>query len=603
VLAIVHLCAPEASSSVAGALGQLGAVDVRLSVCGESELQAAMGAWRPAEPADGPVGTVAAEARHFLSVLQDADLGVYDLVVKLRAASADEAERLVDAMLGSDVVGDVWGRFRRDPFAGLVDTGMTLPVGPDAAEPVNTAAAVSDLIGPHDVTPPSQLSTWHSFWTKPAAMAKLRRLNPDRLKAYGDETLDQILPALVHSAVVGSGYRTVNTLSGPTGPAQGVRIGGREVKLIAFYLPQFHPIPENDQWWGPSFTEWTSVTRARPMYKGHPQPRLPARLGFYDLRVAETRQAQADLASEHGIFGFCYYYYWFDGRHVLERPLQEVLATGKPDFPFCICWANENWTRRWDGLDNEVLLRQAYSPDSSRRFIRDVIPILSDHRYIRYEGRPLLVVYRVRDIPDLGDTLAIWRRECRQAGLGEIHIAGVRFWDAIDLRSLGFDAAVDFPPHHVAVRSMNDKVPNLVPNFNGLIYDYEHLVRQNLQSLGHGYEQLTHRGVMLAWDNTPRRGLDAHIAHGARPELYTEWLRGVIKQEMEHNRAPESLIFINAWNEWGEGANLEPDTEFGDGFLRATKDVLADLTAGTDASAKGEATVDDGERRQFDTDR
>jgi lipopolysaccharide biosynthesis protein len=345
-------------------------------------------------------------------------------------------------------------------------------------------------------------------------------------------------------------------------------------KAIAFYLPQFHPIPENDAWWGRGFTEWTNVSKAQPQFSGHEQPHLPGELGFYDLRLPQVMERQVELARLYGVHAFCFHYYWFDGRRVLERPLDMFLDNAALDFPFCICWANENWTRRWDGHDHDILLGQSHSPDSDLHFIRDVEPLLRDPRYLRVDGKPLLIVYRPSLLPDAAATTRRWREYCRASGLGEIHRASVRFWDALDARALGFDAAVDFPPHHIAVRNLTAEMPGLAPGFEGLVYDYEHAVRENLASRGHGYDQLAHRGVMLAWDNTARRGLQAHIAHGATPEIYRTWIEGVLEQEMELASAPESLVFINAWNEWGEGATLEPDLHFGHGFLEATRDAL-----------------------------
>src|SRR6266478_229140 len=189
-----------------------------------------------------------------------------------------------------------------------------------------------------------------------------------------------------------------------------------KIRPIAFYLPQYHTIPENDIWWGKGFTEWTNVVKARPQFKGHYQPHLPGELGFYDLRLEEVRQRQAALAREYGLYGFCYYHYWFNGRRILERPFKEVLASGKPDFPFCLCWANENWTRVWDGGGQDVLLQQHYSAEDDRQHIRWLANAFRDPRYIRIGGRPLFLVYRTELLPDPARTAAIWRNEVAKAG-------------------------------------------------------------------------------------------------------------------------------------------------------------------------------------------
>jgi lipopolysaccharide biosynthesis protein len=235
-------------------------------------------------------------------------------------------------------------------------------------------------------------------------------------------------------------------------------------KLIAFYLPQFHPIPENDAWWGRGFTEWHNVTRARPTFRGHVQPRLPTELGFYDLRLGEVQEAQAALAREHGIHAFCYYYYWFGGRRLLQGPLDRVLASGRPDFPFCICWANENWTRRWDGLDSEVLVAQEHSPENEDRFLHDVLPILRDPRYVRVAGRPVLLVYRVNMLPEAERTAARWRRIAEAEGVGGLELWAVQSFGIEDPRPFGFDAAVEFPPHgYFTLADVRDSVPGLDP--------------------------------------------------------------------------------------------------------------------------------------------
>jgi GT2 family glycosyltransferase len=346
------------------------------------------------------------------------------------------------------------------------------------------------------------------------------------------------------------------------------------VRAIAFYLPQFHPIPENDAWWGEGFTEWTSVARARPVFKGHLQPRLPAELGFYDLRVPDARQKQADLAAAHGLHGFCYYYYWFNGKRLLERPLREVLASGAPDFPFCLCWANENWTRRWDGREDEVLIAQRYSPEDDLRFIESLLPCFADRRYIRMEGRPLLLVYRAEVLPDARRTLARWREVCRVASGDEIYVASVESFGGFavgDPRRFGFDAAVEFPPHGWAVETAAP-AELLVERFEGRFYDYARTADNFLRRPLPSHPLL--RAVTPSWDNSPRRSTRAHIFTGASPAGYEHWLRQVVDQTRQLRFGDERTVFINAWNEWGEGCHLEPDQHHGRGYLEATRRAL-----------------------------
>src|SRR5205823_15012024 len=219
------------------------------------------------------------------------------------------------------------------------------------------------------------------------------------------------------------------------------------VRAIAFYLPQFHPIPENDVWWGKGFTEWTNVVRARPNFVGHYQPHRPAELGFYDLRDSGTRAAQADLARSYGIHGFCYYYYWFNGRRLLERPLTEVVASGEPEFPFCVCWANENWTRRWDGGNDELLVAQTYSAENEERLIADLLPLFHDARYIRVRGRPLVLVYRANLLPEPRRATDTFRRAALAAGEAEPYLAMMLMPGMPSPADWGFDAGVEFPPH------------------------------------------------------------------------------------------------------------------------------------------------------------
>lgn len=342
------------------------------------------------------------------------------------------------------------------------------------------------------------------------------------------------------------------------------------VKVLAFYLPQFHPIPENDKWWGKGFTEWTNVTAAQPCFAEHDQPLLPSELGFYDLRVPGIRQQQADLAREHGIHGFCYYYYWFHGEKLLEHPLEEVLRTQEPDFPFCICWANENWTRRWDGEDDQILIAQEHSPESDQRFIDDVMPLLLDPRYIRHNGSPVVLVYRADLLADPLATTTIWREAARQAGLPGLHLCAV--WQVENPLEIGFDALIEFPPHHFLNEDMTHNVPNKADDFGGTIFDYEAGVDAVRALEDKGFPQ--YRGVMPSWDNTARRKKNASIFHGSRPELYQKWLEKVLRETRSRPGNDDQFVFINAWNEWAEGAALEPSRNHGRAYLQATRNAL-----------------------------
>jgi lipopolysaccharide biosynthesis protein len=346
-----------------------------------------------------------------------------------------------------------------------------------------------------------------------------------------------------------------------------------KVDVIAYYLPQFHPIRENDEWWGPGFTEWANVTRARPLFQGHRQPRLPADLGFYDLRLAEAREAQAVLARRYGLAAFCYYYYWFDGRRVLERPLDEVLRSGEPDFPFMIHWANEPWTRNWDGLNRDVLLQQTYLPGWTTRFARDVAPFLRDRRYFRIDGKPMLLIYRIGHIPAVDAAIRDLRISLLEEGIPEVHLAAG--WtefpedDKIppDPRALGLDAYFEFPPHMLPSQLILPMPSSISQEFLGILYDYNRTVTAALGTLDDPIETRRHRAVMAGWDNTARTEARAHIFHGATPTSFRRWLRGTVV----HERCEEGdrVVFVNAWNEWAEGTYLEPDRDFGCGWLEA----------------------------------
>lgn len=350
-------------------------------------------------------------------------------------------------------------------------------------------------------------------------------------------------------------------------------------RLIAFYLPQYHPIPENDAWWGKGFTEWANVAKARPLFRGHYQPHIPADLGFYDLRVPETRIAQAEMAREYGIEGFCYYHYWFEGHQLLERPFNEVLVSGKPDFPFCLCWANHNWTRKWIERDQSILIEQRYSMEDDLQHIRWLISVFKDPRYIKINGKPLFMVLRTSSLPDAALTAKIWREEVMKAGLPGLYLIGVLGFDEVSHLPIGFDAVIDFQPN------WNDLPPYKKPLWHRVLWrltkrdtyidnrirKYSDLVHTMMNRLAPEYKTIP--CVTPSWDNTARRTSGAIIFTGSTPELYGEWLRFAMTAT-RHLDGDERIVFINAWNEWAEGNHLEPDQKWGRRYLEETRSAL-----------------------------
>jgi lipopolysaccharide biosynthesis protein len=357
-------------------------------------------------------------------------------------------------------------------------------------------------------------------------------------------------------------------------------------KAIAFYLPQFHPIPENDAWWGKGFTEWRNVAKARPLFAHHYQPHLPADLGFYDLRLPEARKAQAELARAFGVYGFCYYHYWFNGRRVLQRPFEDVLASREPDFPFCLCWANENWTRRWDGSDDEILLKQIYSEQDDREHLESLLSAFKDPRYIRIDGKPLFLVYRSSALPDPARTAAVWRSVARSNGIDDLYLVAVESKES-EIRNpqdFGFDAALEFQPCWSMLGALASQSPSLRERIKGLIknespgkkihrvVDYREVCQAALSRPIPPYTRFP--CVTPSWDNTARRRWGGIVLQDASPEHYGDWLRQTVEQ-LPTRDLPEPVVFINAWNEWAEGNHLEPDQRWGTRYLEATLSALS----------------------------
>lgn len=350
-----------------------------------------------------------------------------------------------------------------------------------------------------------------------------------------------------------------------------------KARLIAFYLPQYHPIPENDEWWGRGFTEWTNTAKAKPLFKGHYQPHVPADLGFYDLRVPETRAAQAAMAREYGIEAFCYYHYWFAGHRLLERPFNEVLASGEPDFPFCLCWANQTWTGIWHGAPRRILIEQTYpGPEDHRRHFEALLPAFLDKRYLKVDGKPLFVVYAPRELPDSARTTDLWREFAAKAGLPGLFLAG-EFWrENWDPKPHGFDAAILVNQWKWRYGTIGwdrpvEKALDKWARMRGMprVVDYSRAVRDMVPDRRDGIEN--YPCVIPNWDNTPRSGGNGLVFHGSTPELFRRHLRRALDRMRDVPRE-HRIVFVKSWNEWAEGNHLEPDLRDGRGYLDVVRE-------------------------------
>jgi hypothetical protein len=361
-----------------------------------------------------------------------------------------------------------------------------------------------------------------------------------------------------------------------------------KVRLIAFYLPQFHPIPENDLWWGKGFTEWTNVARARPLFPGHYQPNIPADLGFYDLRVPETRVAQAEMAHDCGIEGFCYWHYWFAGKRLLERPFNEVLRSGEPDYPFCLAWANQSWSGIWHGAPDRILIEQTYPgrKDYEDHFYA-LLEAFCDQRYIAVDRKPVFAVLEAAGLPEPERFTDHWRELALKEGFAGVYF--IELSQGYDIeKTKGFDALV-FIPLNLALRRVRKESRGLIDRVfwklfkkdrmklrqellsRPLVYSYEDVAKYTTPPLRDDYDQ--YPCVIPNWDHTPRSGRQGVVLHHSKPALFGACLKEAVVQ-VAHREYDKRIVFIKSWNEWAEGNYLEPDQRYGKGYLDAIKEVI-----------------------------
>lgn len=366
---------------------------------------------------------------------------------------------------------------------------------------------------------------------------------------------------------------------------------------IAFYLPQFHPTPENDEYWGKGFTEWRNVTNARPRFQGHLQPRLPGELGFYDLRVPDVMDLQAEVARMYGVQAFCFYYYRFGKKRILHRPVDQFLGLGRTDIGFCYCWANESWTRAWDGRTSEVLLEQRYDEDTLMRIADDLAIAFSDPRHLRVNGAPVFLIYQVEKLPRGRTDIDRLRLNLKGRGFHDVHICAVQSWGLQNPTEYGIDAVVDFPPHRIRrpdgrplVKAEN--VRGADTQLGDYFENYADVVAAQLGAPEETFPR--YPAVTPGWDNTPRRAREGHILLGAEPAAFSDWTAragalALHRFNEGHIKAP--FLFVNAWNEWAEGAVLEPDATHGRAFLEAFAAGIKNAILRTDAERKNNRSV------------
>ncbi|GAB4063977.1 glycoside hydrolase family 99-like domain-containing protein [Angustibacter speluncae] len=494
---------------------------------------------------------------------------------------------LLGSLLGSEEqVRELLGAFHTDPDLGVVTADGSV-LGPEYwGDNQGTTRALLRRIELSLVEDDLRFAAGSMYWVRGFVLTGLRSLNlsehdfeaeAGQVNATAAHAVERIVGVVAREAGLSVRERGEVTGDG-TGWEHWDAGTEREprARVVPFYLPQFHPFAENDRWWGRGFTEWTNVSAARPAYLGHHQPKIPLDVGFYDLRVDAVREQQARMADAVGIGGFMYYYYCFAGRRLMNLPIEQLLA-GDVDFPFCVMWANENWTRRWDGRTTDVLIGQDHDHVPAADFVDDVMEFLRDERYLRVDGRPVVAVYRVGQIPDFPQVAAEWRRRAREAGVGELYLLNVDVASEFDGMSgspaqNNLDGSLGFPPHNLLWEWLPHAGLHVDQRFSGNLLSYGAMVRDAEDRLTRNRPD-HHPGVMVTFDNTARRQWSSDVWFGSNPYTFRRWLRAAVRA-VEDRDPQQRLVFVNAWNEWAEGAVLEPSDRFGPTYLHAVRDVL-----------------------------
>lgn len=541
-----------------------------------------------------------------LMALVNADLlNPYDLILKVHTKrSAWRAghglqgdgdqwrDALLTALVGSEErIRDILASFASDERLGVV-TAPGSVLGPEywgdnqpmTAELLRRLELDIDEAG-------LTFAAGSMYWARAFVLQGLRGLGMTRddfprEAGQVNATTAHAMERLIGAVTTEAGLRIVQStdLPGTTSRAWDEFTHRRALKapvdVVPFYLPQFHEVDQNNKWWGPGFTEWTNVAAGRPVFLGQHQPKLPRDLGFYDLHSPWVMPRQEELAASYGVTGFMYYHYWFAGESILHDPIRTRMER-VGGLPFCIMWANENWTRRWDGGVDDLLMRQDYNRVPAVGFIHSILDALEHPDYLRVGGRPVLSVYRPVQIPDLAAVVSQWRAAARSRGVGDLLLLAVDRQAAFGKGSnrpedYGFDGFMSFPPHNLLQKRRRKAGMEIPKRFAGSIFEYRALVKDSLDQLARRSDEALFPGVLIGFDNTARRPDASDVWYGANPYSFRRWLAAILEEVMERPRG-QRLVFINAWNEWAEGAVLEPTDKFGLAHLQAVRDALLSL--------------------------